>query len=572
MQFQIKPSSNNSYPLKALLLKGDSPVLWLKEIQRMELSLNEVELYPVPGNEANTVWACLVLTPKIDLALIGMHEQCQQVSGKLYIPEKTTLEPPLMSGEAEKLFSGAVHLFHPEIGLAELPEQLTLRELIELPACQQRLVTRPAPGVYIPRQVRSFQIKPVAAEEVLKNLEEKIFPKREAMPDKPLNISEKGKLALYRSLFKRAKKPGSFTEGSTQKTELMGKLESIFNKLFKGSNKWMEKMQGDYEDLERRNQDQLNKLLELLKNNPREALKYAIPLDEGGGARGGVGGVLGWNMRWLDFSLFSSNAQGGSGTVDLGERYFELQNQYNNTAIDLIKQGEYQQAAFIYMKLLKNSYKAAEIMEAGKYYQEAAIIYLKHAHNKSKAAECYEKGNMLNEAIELYKELNENEKAGDLYLLMHKNKEANFYFGKSIAVLKDNNKYVKASQVYQYKMGDEQSAQALLVEGWRDNKEAVSCLNTYLENIPDLKQLNHELTNIYHHEVNEQNREQFLQVLQHEFKKQHELAPGIREMAYEIIAAQLAANPSIVSELKSFNRNNKELYKDTFRFNLNRKK
>jgi len=43
-------------------------------------------------------------------------------------------------------------------------------------------------------------------------------------------------------------------------------------------------------------------------------------------------------------------------------------------------------------------------------------------------------------------------------------------------------------------------------------------------------------------------------------------------MAHEVIVALISVNPSIVSELRSFNKADKQLAKDTMRFKINYKK
>jgi hypothetical protein len=68
---------------------------------------------------------------------------------------------------------------------------------------------------------------------------------------------------------------------------------------------------------------------------------------------------------------------------------------------------------------LKNAHSAGNALETGEHYQEAASVYLKYANNKNKAAECFEKGSMTMDAIGLYKELNQDEKVGDLYITIH---------------------------------------------------------------------------------------------------------------------------------------------------------
>jgi Tfp pilus assembly protein PilF len=82
----------------------------------------------------------------------------------------------------------------------------------------------------------------------------------------------------------------------------------------------------------------------------------------------------------------------------------------------------------------------------------------------------------------LYKELNEDEKVGDLYVILNDKVKANKYFEKVIENYKTNFQYVKASLVYKNKIGDCSQAQDLLMEGWRANKDAGKCLNNYFAN------------------------------------------------------------------------------------------
>ena len=279
-------------------------------------------------------------------------------------------------------------------------------------------------------------------------------------------------------------------------------------------------------------------------------------------------------FRWMSFSLFDIGLNNSrSGTVALsGDHYQTLRSQYIKTAQQLIAEQEFQKAAFIYMKLLKDYYGAANTLAEGQYFQEAAAIHLKHTQDKSKAAECYEKGRMIPQAIELYKELNQDEKVGDLYLSIHKKKEAHAYFGKVIENYRSTSQYVKASLIYKNKIEDPQQAQSLLMEGWRSNKDAFNCLNNYFSNIPDLQLLEHEITQIYITDTPGDKKEVYLRVLKYEFDKHAELEETTREIAYQIIAERVAQNPSIVSELPSFNKKDKHLLKDVLKYKLGRNK
>ena len=574
MELQIKPHTKNSYPLGGVLIKGAAATHWIKEIQQMGLSLHALTVYPIPGTGANTVWGCLVASGT-DMAktTIGRNQFCQLVSTILFIPEKSILYPALSAAETDQLFKRKKHVLHPEFGLVELEEPVDWKELIATPVEVVHAVYEPAPAPFIPTAIKTFQIKPVATEEALQMLEEG-FPRREKFKDKPLNLFERIKLYLYKGLFNQKKAGLSTAQKPATPSPLLSKLEGIKKLFSQKENNWVNKLQIDYEELERRNQKHLDRLLELLRENPEEALKYAIPLDTDGTDRGSNPALFDLQKRWFDFSLFNTSGPGRSGgtTVLPDDAFRQLQAQYRQTAQELIKQKEYKKAAFVYMKLLKDYYQAAQTLEEGGFYHEAGTIYLKYSKNKLKAAECFEKGNLVSQAIELYEELHQYEKAGDLYSLLHHTAEAQRCYQKVADDYVGKDLYIKASLLYKNKMNNPEASRQLLLQGWRSNKDAFNCLTSYFAGIPDLRQLADELQTIYGKDVNSVNRQGFLQVLKGQFDQHQELSAPIKEMAYEIIAAQVPVNPSIVSELQFFNKNDKQLMKDTMRFKLNLKK
>jgi tetratricopeptide (TPR) repeat protein len=573
MELVIKPHSKNTFPLGGLLIKGSSVKHWLLEIQLLALNLEEVCIYPIPNTEPNTVWGCLVvIESNLTKRRIDKHEFCQLMYSKLFIPEKSIVHPLPSKVEIEKLFGDSRHIIHPDFGLAELTEKLNIPGLLIEPLQKQLVIKRPVPAAMIPKRIKSFQVHPLSQEDIIKNLEEKSFPKREKMEDRPLNLLERGRLSFYKLLFQKREGQSKNNDQPIKRTSAGAKAESFFKSLFTKNPNWINQIEKDFEDLEKRNQKQIDRLMDLFQNDPDEALKYAIPLDNDGSNRGGDVSKLELSMRWSDYSLFKNSKNSGSGTINLGDHFYQLQKQYNETAEALVKKNDYEKAAFVYMKLLKNYYKAAETMEAGKHYQQAATIYLKHASNKPKAAECYEKGNMIMDAIELYKELNENEKVGDLYTNISKTKEAIAYYEKVVADYKSKNQYIKASVLYKNKLNDAAAGQELLLDGWKNNKDSTNCLTMYFSNISDIQHLEKEINLMYKTTITEHNREHFLQVLQAQFKNKNSLANSIKEMAYEIVATQIQINPSVVSELRAFNPTNKELMKDTLRFKLKNKK
>lgn len=268
-----------------------------------------------------------------------------------------------------------------------------------------------------------------------------------------------------------------------------------------------------------------------------------------------------------------NNTERGGSTVLLDtDRFSTLQQRYEKLAQDFIEKQEYEKAAHVYRKLLQNNFAAASTLEQGALYQEAAVAYLKLCQNKEKASECFEKGKSYKEAIELHKELGQKEKVGDLYLLLHQKNEADKYFHQVVEDYKASNQFVKASLILRNKVKDTTTAQNMLLEGWRTNRDASNCLNNYFVNIDKVDDLEKEIQTIYNTEIDAKNSEAFLQLLKIEFKKDAQLEPVTRAIAYEIIASKIEKKFDISSELLDFNKGNTSLSKDVMRYKLNSRK
>ncbi len=568
MDLRIKPALDNKFPLKGFVIKGSSVKEWILELQELSFMLDEIRIFPVPGSVANAIWGCLITCNyELSSRLVGKNELCQCVNPDFYIPEKSDVGQVISKEDSERLFLGKIHVFHPDIGFVELTEISNFEELLLHPKERFRHIIKPEKAFFVPEEIRSFQVKPIAPEGVLENLEKKIFPRSEKLPYKPLNITEKGRLAFYKKLFNKSE--NGKNENFTESSDMFNKILNFMSSVSKKGSMFADKIRDDFDDLKERNKKQIEKLMDLLKENPEDALKYAIPLDEKGSTRGTSNGQFKMSKRWSNFSLFSERRMAESaqrGSIDVGEHYNDLYAQYNKTAQDLISNMEYEKAAFVYMKLLKNHYQAAKTLEDGELYQEAATVYLKHDGNKLKAAECYEKGSMIQEAIDIYEELKNFCKVGDLYMTLQKRDLAIEFYEKSIDVHKQRKQYYQASEVYRNKMNNEQMAQDALMKGWEENCEAFKCLKQYFFNIRDLEELKNKLDYIYDNKVNDKNREVYLKLIVSEYKRNNNLAKHLREMGYEIIAKQVSKNPKIIDELKKFNPMDKEVIKDTSRF------
>ncbi|HEY6900360.1 MAG TPA: hypothetical protein VI233_06950, partial [Puia sp.] len=565
MQLAVHPYHKNSYPRRGILVRGVRVADWLRQVQAMALTLEELTVYPVPGTTANSTWGCLLVLREERAVDTGKNAWCQCVRERLYLPENSRLYPELSVAELDKLLKDRPHLFHPETGWVELPEPVEWRKLLQLPIEAEREILTPEASVFIPSRALNFYKQSLPFEEVLEGLDMELFPDRKPNA-RPLSFWEKVKLWFLRLLFGKPQPPGAPVKDSWW-TRFLSRLRQ------KLRSKWIERMQASLDELEDRNNREVDKLLELFRKNPSEALKYAIPIDNEGVSRGSGSGSYVLTRLWGNLSTNLSNlgnwlgsnpgSSGSGGSVRLGRNYVDRLNQeYRNTAQNLMRNKEYQQAAFVYLRLLKDYYSGADALEKAGLYSEAASIYLKYANNKLRAAECYERGGMPLEAIGLYKELQRDEKVGDLYLSIGKRKEARIHFEKVIGQYADNHQYIKAAVIYRDKLDEPAPAQALLLQGWKKDKDAVNCLNYYLAMFSNPRQLEREIQRLYAQETGEHNRDKYLQVLKYQVDRYEELQDTLRDIAYEIVAGRIESDPFVSSELQAFNKNDKKLLKD----------
>lgn len=565
MEFKIKPFHKNSYPRQGVLIKSPDAKVWLLELYKMGVDPEDTFMYPLPGVTPNEIFGCLVV-PKdgIRITDVGRNSYMQCLNNKLFIPENTITFPELNEIEWTKQFTADRYVMHQDIGLVELTVQIEWSLLLEMSNPGQAEIRVPLAGIYIPNTIRSYSIE--ADEKKLAEDIENQVGRADTAKDVPFNM----------------------------------------DKIMKG------------------NQREIDKLLKYLEKHPEQVLTLGIPLDILGSSRGGGGGrfvfgktrgnlfdsesdlrtvlyVLGVVvvLLFLIFLVFNNssskssafpifiiflvgrfiywflnkrgsdtrrwNNSGRAATI-ADDKFAILQSRYEKLANEYVAQKEYQKAAGIYLKLLKNNFRAAQVLEEGGYYGEAGAIYLKHCKEKAHAAECFEKGKLYTQAIDIYKELGETEKVGDLYTHLKKEKEANHYYEMVAEDYIKNKQYVKASLVYRKKMKQPLKGQALLLEGWHSRLDAHNCLNNFFTNIENKDVLIREIKRFYSDDLEENRKEAFLQVIKLEFHKHESLQAPIKEIAYEIIAECIDNNPLMISELIGFNPKDKSLSKDVMKF------
>lgn len=584
MELKLKINTKNTYPKGGILIKSASAEVWLHEIQNIGLTLDSVKVFPVPGTRANELFGCLIVFNQIKSKIgdIGKNNFYQLAENKLFIPENTSITPELTEEEWHKLFS-EYHLMHPEIGLVELKEEVNWTDLLQLPKSEGIKITVPSKSVSIPQFITSMRVE-VDQEKILNEIENPVS-EEEMIGKLPFNMKKLlngNNREMDKFLAYLEKNPEMATKlGIPLDTLGTGRGDNT------GSFSFNSGIRGVF------NFSWIHRFFDNLSSgdgNSTGFFKYGFVLlfvvlvrsCKGSELKSNVPSILVFIgimifvifmiSLWAGSQLGSSSPSGGGSFLIDSNRFNTLQSRYEKLAEQYAENKEYQKAAHVYLKLLKDHRKAAEVLEKGELYSEAAAIYLKYIKNKKKAAECYEKGHAYKEAIEIYKELNDDEKVGDLYAILKNKKEADKYFNKVIENYKTNFQYVKASLVYKNKIGDVTDAQELLLQGWKTNKDPGKCLNNYFANCKSTEELSLAITNIYKEDVTDVNATIFLHLLKPEFTKHEALEEMIRNIAYEIAADRINTNPEVASELIHFNKNNKSLLKDVMKYKLKQKK
>lgn len=158
MELRIKPFPKNRYPKKGLLIKGSSPLVWLQEMENLEIHLDRVKSYAIPANSPNVLYGCFLVFHENAPQEIGRNAYFQCVDNTFFIPENTTFYPKINQEDWQTVDSGFL-IMHPEFGLVKLSEQIDWIELIQEPGKIEETIRKPLNGVKIPQIIESYTVE-----------------------------------------------------------------------------------------------------------------------------------------------------------------------------------------------------------------------------------------------------------------------------------------------------------------------------------------------------------------------------------------------------------------------------
>ena len=478
------------------------------------------------------------------------------LSEKLFLPFQTTLFPKVAAAELEKMLLWEVQVFHPALGFVgfEKADEIRLADWLHLPPPGTEAWSLAHPGLPHEPRLQHIRIQPPDLTKMFEDFHASVggqplqdIPKDK--PDAPIgDWLDKIRLGLLKGI-------------SGMSNKLSGGEYNPAQYL----TQWLTK---NIEDLERKRDSEINRLLNLFETNLEEALKFAIPLDTPYLNRGDAPPSDRLSRRDTNFNLGNL---GGGGRVDgwnLDNHYFTLRQKYLQAANQEIQNKNFKKAAYIYAHLLGDFQAAANVLQQGRFYREAAVLYKDHLHNPRAAAECLEKGGLLSEAIELYAELSQFEKAGDLSRTLGQEQTALHFFQKSVQQALSKHDCLEAARLQRDKMLQPDQAQATLFRGWEHNHQAETCLLQFFDHLEKDKLPLH-LKEVYEQRTPIQKKLTFLKVMEQVFKKNPEkpVQETALSIAYHLISQEVArTNTGVLSALRTFLPDDKLIVPDYNRY------
>ena len=541
---------------QAAFLCGNSAHDWLGELSRLGVSATAIEGYLLPESAQSLQAAGLFVVFKkaqnVDFEQLKAPYVC--VSEGLYVPLSTHLFPQVSEAEFKQLLIWDVQVFHPHIGFVgfKKTDKIDFTRLIQLGNPSEAEWHHAQTGMPFRPPLTDILMKPVSFQDVLTAMNDTVD--RKPLSDIPKDPDEPTDLEKLLDDVKRGFLKGSLS-ALDKLSEMFPNTEGGYQNHEKPNlSNWLQKQ---LNNLEKKRNEELNRLLNLFDKDPNEALKYALPLDSPYFNRGEAPPSSALGRRSTDFNL---NNLGGGNRVDgwdLGGHFYVLQDRYRKAAEAAIARGDYKKAAYVYANLLSDFQSAAQTLEKGKYYQEAAVLYKEHLKNIPAAAACLERGGLITQAIELYDALKSYEKVGDLYEKIEQPTKAKRYYEASIETHAERADFMEIARIEGDKLKENDRAMATLLRGWSKSNQEEKCLEYYFkktkDNAPDT--LPETVQSVYDDQTPTHKRLTLLGILG-DMVKHNETADfrqTTRDIAYDILADDVAAgNITALHQLKKF--------------------
>lgn len=548
MKVEIQYQANAKAEIHAAILLGKSVDDWLQAMISWEFSLEDLECYLVPNSIADRKAIGLFVIFPEDSANIPINilHPYQKLGNRLFIPQNARLFPELLPEEMDQIWAYQRQVFHPTIGLIgfEANDRVDFGNLVLAPLPTEKAwncaqAANP-PGM----PLMKIELEPKNLDSVLSELKSEVGSKSlEELPKPQKNKwMPRFLVDILARVVELAKTIISGLEKMLRQAEV-GEESGPIYKALDAAEYWLEKKK---QNLEQVRQNEIERLIQLFKDNPEEALRYALPIDNTALGRGEQGQSTQLHRRNTTFGTGIS----GSGVGDvwtLGHsQEILLRAKYNQAANDAIENGDFDRAAYIYAHLLNNFRAAANVLVQGKKYREAALIYKEKLKDPQGAAKCLEDGGLYTEAAELHLELKNWEKAADLYKQIGFENKAETLYEKLVSASLEEENYLNAARIAREKLEDSDRESTFLLNGWNKRKHGSTCLERLFKNVLKDEKIEKEryMLDFYKNHVPNDLKNVFLSIL---YKDQDEwqsagASDSLKELTFEIVENDLKQN------------------------------
>lgn len=464
----------------AWFVPGATAEEWLAELADWQTPLAAARLYVIPAStQDRTPCGVLVLGAAPPSARRSPRALPYGVlARRLYLPVDAELEPSLDDAELERLLAAddALYLWRPHAG----PVQLTAARALTV----GDLLTAPEPGgnawncgvAGVALNARLLSIEPEATLTV-ENLFEQT---RDDIGTQPLDLeklppaqsepSPGAAGALGRAL---QQKLAQTVYWMMQHVPHSGAAYNWLNKIEDWAGAKLDQLA---QSLEASRHRELARLLDLLRSDPDEGLRFALPM--GGDEHRGLAppsGRLG--MRNVDFSLDQLRGGRAADFWDLPATFrMQLIARYRELAARELALGRHRRAAYIFATLLGDFNSAAAALCDGGHWREAAVLYEQRLKRPHEAARCLRQGGLWSEAIALYEKLGEHETVGDLYQQLDQREAAEQAWLRAVAACDARSDALGASRLLEQKLGLIDAAWQRLRSAWPRSPQAALCV------------------------------------------------------------------------------------------------
>ncbi|HSI87127.1 MAG TPA: hypothetical protein VK970_25290 [Candidatus Methylacidiphilales bacterium] len=505
-------------PVSAWLIPGGDASFWISELilwaEQYRADLASLALYLLPRSPrdlrpgallAVLPGACAGTALAAGASYQGRMQPYTCVAGRLFMPRDAVLFPHVTREELLRLCHYPVLVLHPGIGAVgfENESRLSLDQMLLAPA--GALSDRwdfARPGLELHGRLIYVEMRmPASLAELFGGAQGEIGSDPIKLPElPPPRTQPPGKSAGTGA--------GAGT-GQGDSQGILGKqLQNYLNwmpgiaaPVLAGAS-WVDKAtswlsqgmkQHETQQLQDKRQQELNRLLRLLENDPEQGLRHALPLsssaDRGIGTRGTVqnpGATLGNKDP-----RFSLRAFGGGYAVEGWDINAEIQAKLRQRYIQLALQeanlGRHQRAAYIYAELLGDLSSAASVLKQGGFYREAAVLYRDHLNRQLEAAECLALAGQINEAIVIYEKLDRVLDCARLCRQIGREEDAARYFRRSVEAHIRSGNLLTAATELEDNLQDHDEALKVLASAWPEDprspksSQAAGCVTRYFQ-------------------------------------------------------------------------------------------